>query len=145
MERKQFIKSCSMACVGFIAMGGLLESCSSSNYFANTTLLENKIVLKKSEFTYEKQGKTKSRKYVIVKNEKLKFPICVYKIEESYSSLYLECTHKGCELIPQGDYLVCPCHGSEFSNNGQVLNPPAEDNLKTFITESDNENIYILL
>jgi cytochrome b6-f complex iron-sulfur subunit len=57
----------------------------------------------------------------------------------------LECTHKGCELIPQGDYLVCPCHGSEFSNNGQVLNPPAEDNLKTFITESDNENIYILL
>jgi len=145
MERKQFIKSCSQVCVGMLLTSGFIEGCTVSNYFANTSIEGNKIILRKSEFSTINKEKVKLRKYVIVKNEKLKFPICVYKSNKTYTALYLECTHKGCELIPQGEYLVCPCHGSEFSNQGLVLNPPAEDNLKSFVIETDNENIYILL
>jgi cytochrome b6-f complex iron-sulfur subunit len=65
--------------------------------------------------------------------------------EDDYSALLLQCTHKGCELQPQGNFLICPCHGSEFTNKGVVQNPPAEQNLKTFKTSTDNENIYIYL
>jgi len=60
-----------------------------------------------------------------------------------YTALLMECTHKGCELRVNGEYLVCPCHGSEFTNKGVVQNPPAEKNLRTFIVTADNENIYV--
>ena len=57
----------------------------------------------------------------------------------------MECTHRSCELETEGNYLMCPCHGSEFTNKGIVQNPPAEHNLKTFNLKIDNENIYIQL
>ena len=145
MERKEFIQQCGKICLGGILMGGLLESCA-GNYYATTTLVNNQITIKKSEFFEVKNGISKPRKYVLVKNEKLNFPISVYKInEDTYSALYMECTHNSCELNPQGDFLICPCHGSEFNNLGKVQNPPAETDLKKYNVTSDHENIYIHL
>lgn len=146
MLRKDFIKTCCIACVGGTAIGSILQSCGGTNYFAQTNFAENKIVVKKTEFIKTAKGKSRLRKYVLVKIDKLNFPVCVYKInEENYSALLMECTHKGCELQPNGNYLVCPCHGSEFTNLGLVQNPPAEENLKTYETTTDNDNIYIQL
>ncbi|MFM9944623.1 MAG: ubiquinol-cytochrome c reductase iron-sulfur subunit [Bacteroidia bacterium] len=129
-----------------MALSSILEGCVSTNYFAQSTLGNNQLIIKKSEFIKTEKGKETQRKYVLVKSEKLNFPICIYKTDEqNYTALFMECTHKGCELQPHGDYLICPCHGSEFSNKGIVQNPPAEENLKTFIIKTDNENIYIYL
>jgi cytochrome b6-f complex iron-sulfur subunit len=145
MDRKDFIKSCGLVCLGTTAFS-LLESCASANYFAANIFSENKVVIKKSEFVKIEKEKRIPRKYVLVKSEKLNFPICIFQIAENkYSAVLMECTHKGCELHTQGDYLICPCHGSEFTNTGVVQNPPAEQNLKTFIITSDNENIYVQL
>ncbi|MEX2594100.1 MAG: Rieske (2Fe-2S) protein [Anditalea sp.] len=141
MNRKEFIKICGFACIGGIS---LLESCAGTAYFAQTTLEANRILIKKTEFLNTQDEKTKERKFVLIKSEKFGFPICVYKINEiEYSALLLQCTHRGCELQPQGNFLVCPCHGSEFSNKGLVQNPPAEQNLQTFKTATDDEYIYI--
>lgn len=146
MERKEFIKTCGIACLGGAALPILLQSCSSANYFAVNTFTDNKITISKTEFFYLKKEQTVERKFVLVKLQKFNYPICVYKVgEENFSALLLECTHKGCELHPQPDYLVCPCHGSEFTNTGVVQNPPAERNLQTFKTLTDNENIYVQL
>lgn len=131
--------------MGGFLMGGLLESCG-GNYYATTTLANNQITIKKSEFFEIKNGVSKPRKYVLVKNEKLSFPISIFKLNEDvYSALYMECTHNSCELNPQGDFLICPCHGSEFTNLGKVQNPPAESDLRTFKVSTDYENIYIHL
>jgi len=37
------------------------------------------------------------------------------------------CTHVGCPLgyVPSHSYIECPCHGSRFNLNGQVLRAPA--------------------
>ncbi len=146
MHRKEFIKTCGFACIGGTALTTLLQSCATTNYFAQTTIANNQISIKKAEFATIIKDKPMQRKYVLVKTDKLGFPICIYKInDESYTALFLECTHRGCELQPGGDYLICPCHGSEFTNKGIVQNPPAEENLKTFKTTTDNENIYIQL
>ena len=145
MERKEFIIKCGQLCFGGILAGSLLESCA-GNYYAISTIDKNNIVIKKSEFIEIKNGETKPRKYVLVKNEKLNFPISVYQLNENtYSALLMECSHKSCELNPQGDYLICPCHGSEFNNLGKVQNPPAEFDLKTYKITHDHENIYIHL
>lgn len=146
MDRKDFIKTCGLACFGATALASLLQSCTSTNYFAQTTVNKNQLVLKKSEFISIEKDKTITRKYVLVKTEKYNFPICIYKTsDENYSALLMECTHKGCELQPHGDYLICPCHGSEFSNTGVVQNPPAEQNLQSFKITTDHDNIYIQL
>ena len=146
MERREFVKTCGFACLGGTALVTLLQSCASSNYFAQTVFENNQIVIKKTEFVKTGKDKSVQRKYVLVKSEKYNYPICVYKtIEENYIALLMECTHKGCELQPHGDYLICPCHGSEFTNKGIVQNPPAEANLKTFNIKTDNENIYVQL
>jgi cytochrome b6-f complex iron-sulfur subunit len=124
----------------------LLQSCESTNYFAQTAFEENRILIKKTEFLKTEKERTIERKFVLVKTEKFGYPIGIYIInEDDYSALLLQCTHKGCELQPQGNFLICPCHGSEFTNKGVVQNPPAEQNLKTFKTSTDNENIYIYL
>ncbi len=146
MDRKEFIKTCGIACLGGSALSIFLQSCASANYFAAATFSENKIILRKAEFIRTEKEKVTQRKYVLVKTEKLNYPVCIYKTEEEeYTALLLECTHKGCELHPSGDYLICPCHGSEFTNKGIVQNPPAEENLKTFLITTDHENIYIQL
>ncbi len=149
MDRKDFIKTCGFACVGGTALTALLQSCSTTNpnHFAQTALANNQINIKKEEFVQQvRKDKTTFRKYVLVKNEKVAFPIILYRFSDiEYTALLMQCTHKGCELEPQGSYLACPCHGSEFNNKGIVQNPPAQENLKTFQIKTDNENVYIQL
>jgi cytochrome b6-f complex iron-sulfur subunit len=144
MDRKEFIRTCSLTCLGSLSIP-LLQSCGAAHY-AQSTLKNNELIIRKTEFMQVQKGKNVQRKYVLLKSDQFNYPLCIYRLgEDSYSALLMECTHKGCELRPHGDYLVCPCHGSEFSNKGTVQNPPAEENLKTFQTKSDNENIYIIL
>jgi cytochrome b6-f complex iron-sulfur subunit len=144
MDRKNFIKTCGFACLGTSAMAAILQSCATTNYFAKSTVNNKIITLKKTEFISIEKDKTIQRKYVLVKPEQFNFPICIFKLSDTeYSAVLMECTHSSCELHNQGDFLQCPCHGSEFSNKGIVQNPPAEHNLKTFLIKLDNENIYI--
>lgn len=41
------------------------------------------------------------------------------------------CPHAGCNVdySPEGKF-VCPCHGSEFNINGEVIQGPAKENLE---------------
>lgn len=55
------------------------------------------------------------------------------------------CTHQGCQPEPVGDRLACPCHGSEFSFEGTVLQGPAERPLTRYdVTERDGTLIVWL-
>lgn len=124
----------------------ILESCHPA-YYAINSLEGNKLKVSKSEFTYmNKKEQTIERKFVLVEHEKLKFPICLYRISESEAvALYMECTHQGCELHANELSLTCPCHGSEFDTRGNVINPPAEDALRQFVVTVDQQSIYISL
>jgi Rieske Fe-S protein len=46
-----------------------------------------------------------------------------------YKVVTNRCTHSGCPLGFQEGEAVCPCHGSRFTPDGQVLQPPAKANL----------------
>ena len=144
MERKQFIKTCGFACLGASSLAVILESCASSAYYAKSIESSNCITILKTEFIQTVNNKQKERAYILLKYDKFNFPICVSKLnDQSYCAVLLECTHKSCELKPQGNFLICPCHGSKFTNAGIVQNPPAEENLKSFQTKTDHDKIYI--
>jgi Rieske Fe-S protein len=52
-----------------------------------------------------------------------------------------KCTHLGCSIKKiEGDQLVCACHGSRFSLDGNVINGPAKDPLEELRLIPDPEN-----
>lgn len=146
MQRREFIKTTCLACAGTFAVSAFLSACKSSKYITNYTNENKKLSIKKAELILLEKGKQKTLKYFLLKPAELQFPLVIYKISETeYKTIFMQCSHQGCELNAFETALVCPCHGSEFNNKGQVIQGPAENDLKTFATTHDNENIYIQL
>lgn len=147
MDRKEFLKTCGIACLGgTAAISTLLQSCASSYHYTHGEIDQSNLKVLKSEFTQNSKGQAVARKYILVKHDKLNYPIYLYKIsEEQYSALWMECTHQGAELSSQGEYLTCPAHGSEFDKLGNVTQGPAQKNLRQFKTSTDTQYIYIQL
>jgi cytochrome b6-f complex iron-sulfur subunit len=136
-NRREFIKKCGLISAGLVYGGSalMLEGCASVSYIPFNEE-NNQLVIKKSYFVKEKYG--------LISYKNLPAPIYITKLEhDNYSAVLLECTHKRCEVSPAGDLLICPCHGSEYSNTGEVLQPPAEKDLYRFGIKTDSENIYV--
>jgi Rieske Fe-S protein len=145
MDRKKFIQSCGMACVGGGAMAVLLQSCGVSKTLTGT-INDSDLLVSLSDFETKAGNETHYKKYIIVNNDKLKYPICIYRFDEqNYAALWLQCPHQGAELQVFGDKLQCPAHGSEFSNKGNVASGPADKNLRSFPVTVANNQLKISL
>jgi Rieske Fe-S protein len=143
MNRREFIAKGCTACLTLTAMGALLSSCESTQYISGR-ISTNGITVPLDDFKIKQRGNTAYRSFIIVRNESLKYPICLYRLNNNqYSALWMRCTHQGTELQASGDTLQCPAHGSEFSNEGKVLNGPADTRLRTFPVTVSNDEIFI--
>ena len=143
MDRSKFIRTCCYSAIGMPLLASSLHGCSGIHY-ANVKYSEGVLTLPRSEFYVSLESTEKSRKFVLINVDFSQFPICVYRTgSDKYVASLMQCTHNVCELTVGGGIYTCPCHGSEFSTEGEVLEGPAEENLKTFELEFDDENIYI--
>jgi Rieske Fe-S protein len=144
MHRRQFVKlGCNCMIAPLIAAG--LSACESTRYVAGT-LGPDGITIQQTEFVEITKSGTTLRDYIIVRNENLEYPICLYRLKENeYSALQMKCTHQGTELQAAGDQLHCPAHGSEFNNRGQVTQGPAEHPLRTFRVVAEQDHLLIEL
>ncbi|MCH8126100.1 Rieske (2Fe-2S) protein [candidate division KSB1 bacterium] len=136
-SRRNFLQKTATISLAVVCGGvnALLSGCSSYRYAAYTTH-ERDLVVAKTDFELDP--------FVLVRYPAFPASIYILKIsEDKYSALLLECTHKRCEVRPSPEILICPCHGSEYSNTGEVLKSPAEKELTSFPVRTDNENIYI--
>jgi nitrite reductase/ring-hydroxylating ferredoxin subunit len=142
MERKEFLKTCGFACLSGAALFSLLESCGGTKIISGN-ISKTDLVVPVSSFINKDNT---FRKYIVIHNDQLNYPVCLYRFNENeYSALLMQCTHQGAELQVFGDKLECPAHGSEFSNKGIVQNGPAESNLRTFPVTIQNNQINISL
>jgi nitrite reductase/ring-hydroxylating ferredoxin subunit len=145
MHRKEFIKVCYFSCISGVGMSSLLQSCGISRQ-STGKIIGDELIIPVSEFKNSKQKPDEFIKYLIIQNDILQFPICVYRFSENeYSALWMQCTHQGTELQVFGDKLQCPAHGSEFTNKGTVHNGPAELKLRTFPISIENDLVKISL
>ena len=143
MNRRTFVKATCISCVTSGLVPALLTGCQSTHYVSGT-VDDVGITVPISEFSYIEKDQTLIHQYILVQNDKLQFPVCLYRLSESeYSALWMKCTHKGAELDVAGDHLHCPRHGSEFTNKGAVRHGPAEHALRTFpvIVKADSVTI----
>ncbi len=73
-------------------------------------------------------------------------PVYIRRVASgSLTAVLAACTHQGCQPEPLGDRLECPCHGSQFSFDGEVLVGPADRPLTRYeIAETDGEIVVRL-
>jgi Rieske Fe-S protein len=141
MYRRHFIKESCAACLSLTAFSVLLTDCSPTHYVSGK-LNKDGLILNKDEFKVDNKGSYSS--FIVVRNDSLLFPICVYRFsDQDYSAIWLKCAHQGAEVNVIGDRLECPAHGSQYSNRGQVTHGPATNNLRTFPVAVRNEELFI--
>src|SRR5690348_619855 len=118
MKRRDFIKQGCTACMVITGIAALVPSCAPGQ-FVTGKLNNDGLLLNAKDFQTKKNGKDAFRPHLVVRNEQLKFPVCVYRFSDTdYSALWMECAHQGAEVNVAGSYLQCPAHGSEFDNRG---------------------------
>lgn len=143
MDRKNFIRNSCIACFSAGGVTTLLSSCTNTRYITGT-LGKNGLTLDPKEFIINSSGDATHHSFIIVRNEALQYPICVYRFsDKNYSALWMRCTHQGAELQASGDYLQCTAHGSEFDNKGTVKNGPANRNLRNFPVTITGNKLFI--
>jgi nitrite reductase/ring-hydroxylating ferredoxin subunit len=66
--------------------------------------------------------------------------------QDTFTALTAICTHENCTITDVSNQTyVCPCHGSRFSQAGQVQNGPATRALRSFATRFAGEVVTITL
>ena len=53
----------------------------------------------------------------------------VFNGADGFYAISSVCTHLGCSVKRSGPGFACPCHGSQFDENGQVVHGPAPKSL----------------
>ena len=143
MDRREFIRSSCGACLSITVASTLLSSCATTK-FVTGTIGKDGITINIDEFKVKQKGGTAYSSFLIVRNDALQYPICLYRFSDTeYTALWMKCTHQGTELQASGDVLQCTAHGSEFNNKGIVRNGPASANLRTFPVTIINGEIFI--
>jgi nitrite reductase/ring-hydroxylating ferredoxin subunit len=143
MNRKEFIVSSCAACISGTVISSLLSSCTATKYLEGK-LGNDGLTIAKASFKVNDKTNSAYRSFIIVRNEELQYPICIYRFNENeYTALWMRCTHQGAELQASGDYLQCPAHGSEFNNKGIVTNGPAGADLRSFPITVTDEELFI--
>ncbi len=140
MNRRKFITTGCISCMSGGLMMSLIEGCTTAKV-VTATIEGSDMIVPLADFITMKKDKTSYKRYLVVQNEKLTHPICVFRFDENtYEALSMKCTHQGNEVQVFGDRLQCPAHGSEFNNHGEVTHGPAAKNLRKFpVTITDNQ------
>jgi Rieske Fe-S protein len=143
MDRRKFIQASCTACLSATAIAGILASCKTTRYVSGK-LGTDGLFIDTNEFKITKNGKDSYRSFIIIRNEALQYPVCVYRFSDAaYSALWMSCTHQGAELQASGEFLQCPAHGSEFNSKGKITNGPADRDLRSFPVTVDKNELFI--
>ena len=63
----------------------------------------------------------------------------------AYTAVSTKCGHRGCQVEPTADKMACPCHGSEYTFAGEILQGPTERPLTRYRVTADAAMVYIHL
>jgi Rieske Fe-S protein len=125
MTRREFLGSsfAALACAGLSGCGGLpVVSVSSSG---------GPVQLSEAEFVSAASGGSA----VLLTVRGLADPILLVRRDSGeFRAVSAKCTHQGCRVKPARELIVCPCHGSTFDLDGNVLRGPAQRALPSYPT-----------
>ena len=134
MKRRAFVRRLPVLTAGLAAStsGAMIVGCASAPYLV-PQISPRGLSVRVSELSPEGDA--------FLQAPDMERPIYVRRgASGSLTAVLARCTHRGCQPEPVGNRLECPCHGSQFSFEGAVLNGPAERPLTRYeVTEVDGE------
>lgn len=131
MNRRDFTGA--LGCAAGLSLTGCIGF-----HYVNSSLVGNRLVIRRDEFG--------SSRFVLVDAPGLPLPLYVYRGEDdSYSAVSTRCMHRGCQVEPAEGHLVCPCHGSEYTNTGEVLKGPTQRPLQRYPVLVEGEHLVVSL
>jgi cytochrome b6-f complex iron-sulfur subunit len=71
-------------------------------------------------------------------------PAVLIHSANGFVALSLVCTHLGCTVEEQSEGFACPCHGSRYDRQGNLLRGPAVRALQRLRLETDADGNLIL-
>ncbi|NNE44678.1 MAG: Rieske (2Fe-2S) protein, partial [Gemmatimonadetes bacterium] len=60
------------------------------------------------------------------------YPVLLLREGDDFRALSSRCTHQACRVSASPEFVVCPCHGSTFDREGNVLRGPAQTALPSY-------------
>ena len=73
--------------------------------------------------------------------------VLIINVSGEFYAISESCTHSYCPLtdgLLEGNVIECRCHGAKFDvYNGEVLSPPADEPLKSYLIRVDGNDIFI--
>jgi len=139
MNRREFLERVEGISGGVVA-GGLslsLSGCLGFHY-VNSSLSGNRLIVRQEDL----QGND----FALIQPPGNHLPLYLYRVQPgAFSAVSTRCMHRGCQVEPAADHLVCPCHGSEYTNTGEVLKGPTQRPLRRFPVTVEGDAIYIEL
>jgi len=70
--------------------------------------------------------------------------VAVFRDEQGVYAISKICTHLGCIVNPVPTGFDCPCHGSRFDPNGDVIRGPAPKPLDWLAVARTADNTYLI-
>ncbi len=140
MRRRDFVQRLPMVATSVLVGASTvsLGACAGAAYVTPRTLAPGRLAIDAGALTASNE--------VFVQAPGMERPIYVRRLATGETvALLAACTHQGCQPEPVGDRLVCPCHGSEFSFLGEVLQGPAERPLTRYPVVGDGDDLVIRL
>lgn len=136
MNRRCFLRQ--MEATALAGGVGISASGCLGFHYVNATIRANRAVVRLEQFG--------DRRYVLIDVPDLPLPLYVYRNDDgSYTTVSTRCMHQGCQVEPVAGHLICPCHGSEYQNDGSVLKGPTRLPLDRYHTEVDGADVVIHL
>ncbi len=71
-------------------------------------------------------------------------PAVLFHGDGGFTALSLVCTHLGCTAEQVDNGFACPCHGSQYSQDGRVVRGPAQKPLRALRLELASNDHLIL-
>ncbi len=62
---------------------------------------------------------------------------------DKFKALYQVCTHLGCLLRHSEEGFACPCHGSQYTQEGTLVSSPASRDMDEFVVEVVGGNVVV--
>lgn len=140
VARREFLQQAQRAALGACVLGALpaiAGGCASTPLVRGEPLAG---AVRVPFTSLDKQGRA------LVEVAGLDLPVFVRRVGGGAPvALSTRCMHRGCEVEPSTDRLVCPCHGSEYDLDGGVLQGPTLLPLRRFTARETADAIVFEL
>ncbi len=141
--RRAFISRLSALAIGSVPLISILSGCATTGLSLYRGLrTEGGVSLNISEFP----ELTEDGGAIELDIENFEEPVVIVRLNrEEFLALSPVCTHLGCVVKKERSFFRCPCHGSTYTLDGEVVRGPAQQRLSVFQTERIDNRLRISL